>query len=168
MTGLIIFTIYAFIMMLVSRRNEKKRKKRLQQLQQTHPTRLPKAKQKRHGKKVKSPKKTPANADMEAVWKDLMKQAKAKTQKFPRPKKKSPQLPQPIPPTENEVFSYDDLYEEEGYKETDPLKSTTSEQFTQKLKLPAAYDKKKQSKKGFKFNAKDAIIYEVIMKRKYK
>ena len=167
MTGLIIFIFYVFIMTMVAKRNAKNKKKRLKrQTGQNQATPLAKGKPKRRTKKAKKRPQTAAKTNMEAVWKDLMKQAKAKTQKIQRPKTKS-QPPQVVP--EKEIFSYDDIYEEPGYNKNKPQKHSTTEQFTAKTPLPEAYQKKsKTKKKGFKFKAKDAIIYEVIMKRKYK
>lgn len=79
-----------------------------------------------------------------------------------------------------EVFSYDDQYEGEKYDKRKKKEIANILQTRQDGKHLTdtlhAYDlsksgnkaKKKVKKKGFKFNAKDAIIYDIIMNRKYK
>lgn len=101
----------------------------------------------------------------------------------PRPVKKAPPPPAPKP-----VFSYDSEYETEDYDKRKQqqlenvlaqnrntkihhIKGSTAHdhQNTKGITAPAYMigNKKKKKKLPFKFNARDMMVYQVIMKQKY-
>jgi len=166
--GILIFiaiVIFNFVVAMVRSKKSKFKGKRSQKLPQ----------------RTRTTKKT---FTAEAIWEDLVQQAKAQIEQQKSKKtSKTKALTVPKEPYQDDkIFSYDDKYEAEGYQERrqaelesmvdkrqhgEHLKSTTREKIKQ-LHVGAFDQKKKKAKKKFKFNSKDAIIYDVIMNRKYK
>lgn len=134
----------------------------------------------------------------EAIWEDLVQQAKEQIEQKKAGKTQNKSLPAPYQEQDDEIFSYDDQFEEgtqkktfsyddkyeaEGYDERrqaelermvdkrhqgEHLKSTTRSKIKSVDVDAFSQTKKQKNKKKFKFNSKDAIIYDVIMNRKYK
>lgn len=194
--AIVIFNFGAAI--LSSRKNKKKK--------------LKGGRNKQVARRARTAKKT---SKAEAIWEDLVQQAKEQIEQKKAGKPKHKALPTPYQEQDDNIFSYDDefeqgtqkkqfsydneykethqdepfsyddKYEAEGYQERrqaelermidkrhhgEHLKSTTRSKI-KAAKIDAFSQIKKpknKNKKKFKFNSKDAIIYDVIMNRKYK
>ena len=164
--AIVVFNFVAAVARSKKSKNTKFKGKRSQQLPQ----------------RTRTAKKT---SKAEAIWEDLVQQAKAQIeQQNPKkiPKTKALTVPKE-PYQDDKIFSYDDKYEAEGYQERrqaelermvdkrqhgEHLQSTTRGKIEQLDVAAFNQNKKKKAKKKFKFNSKDAIIYDVIMNRKYK
>lgn len=96
----------------------------------------------------------------------------------PQPQPRPQRRPAPAPAASRpkkvdmlgrEIFSYDDQYAKQKAKEIAQMEAT-GKPVRSKIEAAPALErvrKKRLVGKGFKFNAKDAIIYDIIMNRKY-
>jgi len=177
------FVLYIFFQIFTPSKKQKQQMKAARQQQQRNKRPNPQGAQ--------NPAPSQRNKSLEQILQEMYEQS---TQQNPPDNRiELPQAPEsifqdaPVPSSsQTEVFSYDkeyksydedfegEKYDKRKKKEIDKILSTRQkgEHVSQTLH---AYDvdtrgkkKKPKKKQGFKFNAKDAIIYDIIMNRKYK
>lgn len=121
---------------------------------------------------------------LDEIFAEMMKdQQGGSAEPRPQPRPAAPTAapkPRPVPAalkrekkvdmSGREIFSYDDQYKEQKARELAQV-AATGKPVRSNIQAAPAFERTRKKKTamtgGFKFNAKDAIIYDIIMNRKY-